>query len=396
MYPDADINSPVALEQIAADAREIALSMNRAGSFQYQRNVLAIPLQFLAVPHKAILSLTTSKMWTPAEKARLAATHFMLYGTYGVGLYGVVNSLRQENPDTLTEEEWSIVLGGLVDASMNKLFNLFVDEKGEDTSLAISASVSPLSGGIVPFGEFLTALQEDGFYSTITGPSWNLINPDTGRIPKAIREITALISTDGGITEENMAEVFSLAASVPSGGSDWMKQQFALNTGYIVSASGKPLHANVTRAEALGQGWGFATQEQLEMMSASKKVKSVEEEAELEAKHLYDIMDKVIKSGGSKTGEPTNEEEKAIAQRRVQAYLKVLKEGNPEGYYRLQRHWRELERRNLRTLGDSISLRIMRNAMRASDEDRERMLNAIKPYQQLSQDLNEITGSEDY
>ena len=388
--PGADLRSSFAKEQIAADAREMALSMNRAGSFSYQRNILAIPLQFLSVPHKAILALTTSKMWTPAEKARLAATHFALYGAYGVGLAFAINNLKDKYPDLVSEDTWEAIKGGIADVAINNAAHILLDEEGQETKLAISASMSPLSAsyGIVPFAEFLSALSEKDISSVLLGPSWNLVNPEKGRIVEAYRKISALYDAQD-ITEDNIQKYLLLASEVTSGGTDYMKYSFAMNSGIVVSTLGQKVHDNATRAEAIGKSFGYSTQTEQDIYRRLKQFKDIDKEQEKEAEALYRVYDSVIRPN-----EPINEENMAMARDKVTAYLSVLKASDENKYINFLKKYRELEKRNARTLGDSVNLRIMRESIKQSDEARMRMRNLLP--EELRKDLNEMTNSEDY
>lgn len=64
---------------VAAKARNYTYNMNAAGDLPYNQNFLAAVFQFMQVPHKAILNMTTNRVMTKAQKARLAAFNATMY-----------------------------------------------------------------------------------------------------------------------------------------------------------------------------------------------------------------------------------------------------------------------------------------------------------------------------
>lgn len=255
MFPDVDIYSRRATEQIAADTREIAFSMSRPGAFAYQNNAMSLPLQFLAAPHKAILNMTTSKMWSPQEKVRLMASSFILYGSAGVGMLWIMDDLRKKFGSELSTEQWKLLEGGVLDWGVNYTVNALFDEKNEKTNLDLARSFSP--GTNLPFTEFLTSLSEKPIQNVIFGPSWNIIDPEKGRLARAVKDL-ALINKRDPITNDNYEDSLLRLIAVASGGTDWMKYRAMKNLHETVTTNGELIDKKATLAEAYGAIFGIA------------------------------------------------------------------------------------------------------------------------------------------
>lgn len=394
LNPGKSPSTKLAKEQIAADAREMSYAMNRAGTFSYQRNILATPLQFLAVPHKAVLSITTSKLWTPQEKARLMAGSFVLYGAYGVGLVSAVDWLKEQKPDALDEDGWQALKGGLVDWGTNSLVNLLLDDKNENTNIAFSQSFSPLSGGLNPFGEFLTALQEKDFAAVIAGPSWSIVDLEKGRLAKAYRDIATMFDVDKEFTQENIQAALVRASEVASLGTDYMKFEYAYRTGLLVASNQYPI-AKATRSETLAKLFGFQTTTELETWETIKQFSDIEKEQKDEAKFLFDSLYRLQERYDRTDPEYKNEMQK------IQAYLQVMSQTKPDVYINFRKHYKEFNRQSLQSAQDSVELRMYRNAFKHMGEDREQLMMLLRSSdnpqtKQLGEALNVMTNTEEW
>lgn len=68
------------MKRVAAEARVLALDMNRAGQMPYNENTLNVSLQYLQVLHKAIVLPLTSRSLSMKDRARILAAPTFLFG----------------------------------------------------------------------------------------------------------------------------------------------------------------------------------------------------------------------------------------------------------------------------------------------------------------------------
>ena len=367
MNPSVDIYSRQATEQIAADTREMTFSMTRPGSFAYQRNAFALPLQFIAAPHKAILNFTTSKVWTPAEKARLMASSFILYGSAGVGMLGVMDNLRKEFGTSLTPDQWKLLEGGVLDWGVNYTINSLFDEKNEKTELDIARSFSP--GTNLPFTDFLTNLSEKPFQEVILGPSWNLIDPNKGRLARAIRDI-ALINKRDPITSDNFKDSMYRAIEVASGGTDWMKYRLAKNLHWTVTTNGALIDERATLGEAMGALLGIQPSRARVFFEANKFIDQQNKEIEDTANHLHDSLLAVSRKYGEEPDQFTN------AVNNLNAYLSFEPDENISKAVTL--HFNRLSKKMVQSTEESLHTNVYNNAQYRSREQQIELFNYLK------------------
>jgi len=390
--PNLDPASPYFQALAHADGREIAFGMNRAGTFAYQNNILAMPLQFITAPHKALLSMTTSTLFTPAEKARLFGVYVALYGSYGTVAVSAVNAMREEFGDQATPEFWSMVQGGLLNWGANTLINLLFDEKDEHTELNLSQRFSPL-GGTLPFSDFLAGLSEEPVAQLFFGPSWSLFNGQNGKIPRVLKDISTMYKTEG-ITQENFKDYLMKATEFATGGTNFMKARVAYNTGIIVAASGMPVEFQATRAEAIAKMIGVQTAAEAEAWTISQKFRDSKKEYEDAGKYIHQSILRVVRE---KQASGMDFDDAWNAQ--VKAFLSMEKD--PEMRRAFVQAAQKTNRQMLKDTGQNIQGMLYRDAHSRSLEDNVAITNylAASPSEQLrslKDKLNTITGSENF
>lgn len=372
MNPDVDVNSGFAKESISTTARELAFSMTRPGAFQYQKNALSTPLQFIAAPHKALLAFTTSKTLTAQEKARLMAAHFIVYGAAGVGLQKVVNDyLRPSLGDAIPEEFYLGLGGGIVDWGANSLANLMMDEEGEKTRINIAGSFSPLSGGVLPFGQFLDSLSEDPFAVTILGPSWNIVDPQKGRLTTAIRDISSIMRGDED-TSKKLKEIMYMASQVTSGGTDWMKYRMARDFDLLVASNGNIIDDRITATESLAKIFGIGTIREGVWYEELKKFSDEEKEIKNAVKYIY--------SGFAKVSPLYGKDPEAFDKynKQVSAYMSTIQD--PLLKRKMQEEFRKYSQQQLKSLGYNVTTQMYQGASEVSTEQLKAHFNTMESY----------------
>jgi hypothetical protein len=119
------------LDWISAKARSYTYNMNLAGEMPYNQNWMGMQMQFMQVPHKALLQMLTDRTLTRAERARLVAFNTMMYGVPASSFMypWMEGSLPEEG------ELREMVLQGLEAYTFNKMLSLAT---GEETILDYS------------------------------------------------------------------------------------------------------------------------------------------------------------------------------------------------------------------------------------------------------------------
>ena len=370
MSPTIDINSREAIAQPVSDAREIAFSMTRPGAFQYQKNALALPFQFFAAPHKAILNITTSKFWTPAEKARLMASHFLLYGSAGLGLSKWLMTpdgldIRGRfgdvvEPEVLRSLEDGIVFGW----GVNKTLSYFMNE---DVDLDLTGSFSPVSNGVLPFSEFLHALREKDFYQVILGPSFNA----TSRVTNMLRDWSSIMNAEYS-TELKIENVARSVAYLTSMGTDKMKYDHAMNLGMIVTSGGYPVHINKSVTQARAQLFGIQTKLATVAMDEIRRSKSTTEDVREEANLYFKDFVRSVEMYGD------DENKLREFNKNVHSVLSVMPEGPKKKM--LMDEFNSLLRKYETSTGRSLAVEMYNSAYYKSKEDLTRTFNRLNSY----------------
>jgi hypothetical protein len=351
-----------------------------------------MPLQFITAPHKALLSMTTSKLLSPAEKARLFGMYVALYGSYGTIALGAVNWMREQEGDILPAAGWSLVQGGLMDVTANGLINMLLDEKDEHTDLAMSQRFSPL-GGTFPFADFLAGLSEDPIGQLFLGPSWSLFNDKNGKIPRVLRDIATMWKTEE-ITPENFDDYLMKATEFTTGGTNWMKYRIAMNTGIMVASSGMPVDKQATRMEAIAKLIGVSSKAEVDSWMLQQKFKDSKKEYEDAGKYIHQsIMRR------AREREAQGENFTTAFNDGIRHYLSF--ERDPLIKKAIIDAAKQQNKYILKDSGQNIESMLYRDAYNRSLEDNRALSNLLRSstdprLNQLADKLNKITGAENY
>ena len=389
--PGIEVGSPYFKAKVHADAREMSWGMNRAGAFSYQNNILALPLQFITAPHKAVLSLTTSKVFTAAEKGKLFGMYLAMYGGAGAGLGAAITAMREEYGEDLSPEGWTLLQGGLVDWGINALINMLWDEKDEHTHLVLSQRFSPISGGIsgTAMGVLLEGISEDTISKLFFGPSWSLLNEKSGKLTVAIRDMAALYKTEK-VTMDNFDEYLREAAEITTGGTNWMKMRVAYNSGILLATNGYPIDKHATRMEALGKLFGVQTAMEVESRLIGEKIRGTEKDYKEAGKYIYESFVR-----GSRVKDVKDPNYIAKINKKMSAYLSL--EQDPMIQRAVIDASKELNTRALKDQGEHIQTNMYNSAWNKTKEDNVALSNLLRssPKPQLNDladNLNKITG----
>jgi hypothetical protein len=256
---------------IDADARALSYAMTQPGSFAYQQGLLSVPLQFLSVPHKALLSVLPaawggSRTLTGIEKAGIAAGNLIMFGGVGFGIDSALQTVLETTGAVLTEEASMGIRGGLMDLAMNSLLRTLSDDENDGTAIKFSDSFSPISDKVIPGAEILTHLL-DGEVSALMGPSFHAL----GRFNEVFNDIKVITAKPDASTPEKIVQTMASVASLASGFNDGIKTMIAMNAKVLVSKSGDAV-VEATYLEAMGKMFGLQTYAEVATWDMARKL----------------------------------------------------------------------------------------------------------------------------
>lgn len=393
LKPNIPWDSKLGLSNIAVDARQLSGEVTRGAELSFQRGALSLPFQFLAVPYKLLLGMTTSKFWTPAEKSKLIAGNLVFFGAAGVGVSSLINSLREEYGDFGDDNVWTAIRGGVLDLSVNHALNLFVDDKDDASVLALSKGLSPIGGdAVIPISGVFSKLSEKPFREVLAGPSWTIFKPESGKLASAIRDISGVFSDTTLDTPQKIKRSLYEAAELASGGTDWMKYRLAVDTGRIVSSQGLETGLVADRKTALGKLFGFSTYAEGDQLYLSEK--SFDEDKEIRSAAKYIVSQ--AQSHALKYGT----DEWATQSSFIQSYLSFVAT-NPDIKAKLDLQIERLMLETAKNQGDSIHTKMYKRALTDSEEQRKNTSNFLRSSpdprgKELADRINELTGVEGF
>lgn len=392
LHPEVPWDSKAGLENIATDARQLSGEMTRGGELAWQRGALSLPFQFLAMPYKMLLAMTTSKFWSAEEKSRLIAGNLVIFGSAGLGLGSLVNKLREEYGDFGADDLWLALEGGLLDLGAKHVINAMTDDKEDLNTLALSKSFSPLGDNIIPVADVFANLREKPFATALAGPSWSLIDPNKGKIPNAWRDISTIFGKKELDTTEKIKRALLEATEVASGGTDWMKYVLAMETGKVISSSGMDSGLASDRKTAIAKLFGVSTHEESDYFYLSSKSFD-------EAKEIKDASAYII-ARASQDALKYGTDEWATLNSLTSSYMSFVG-NNPDMELKLNKQINKMSKDMLKNQGENAYSRIYKSAATKSEEDRAKLSKFLRSGtdprgKQLAEQLNELTGIEAY
>ena len=282
--PNVALNSKEAQRAIAADARQLALGMTKAGGFGYQQGILSLATQFFSIQHKAFLAMLRgvpglskygNKAITPQEARRIMAFQLGIYGpAAGLGLTALLDKgLEEAGVDELDPLAKQYLYGGTFDMIANAALSTVT---GDDTNINFAAHMSAGQGFAENLGTYIKDILdgETSLLELMSGASGNV-----GSRFSAAYDITSHVLGSGvDLTPELGEQVFNSWASIASGYLQFLKGSTMANVGRYVDKNRAilPLKSSDTDAVMMGL-FGLTSQEYSEMykyFNESKKAKT--------------------------------------------------------------------------------------------------------------------------
>lgn len=284
-----DIRNKTIREEAHAEARALSYNMNFAGDMPYNQNAAGLVLQFMQVPHKALLQMTNRQL-SRSDRTKLIAGDLLFWG----GPTLLVSELL--GGDILPDDP------GLREAFVNGLEGLMLNEffrnvlKDEDVNIDFS-SLAPYD--MTGWSEFFKGVLEDGLIGVISNsPAYQLFITDESKTQKAIHNTLRFFSMQEQIEEtpEQFMDVLREWANVSSGFSNGMKAWMALKTGERYDKYGQEIDGDTNKFEAVMEAFGFTDRSRADMFALSKSVsqdiKAHKEDVTKDVKFILDHVNK--------------------------------------------------------------------------------------------------------
>lgn len=237
------------LDHIAGNARNITYNMNFAGDMPYNQNMLNLTLQFMQVPHKAMLQPVSNRVLSRADRGKLLAFDTIMWGVPTISAIPFISKALPEDPELRRS-----ITHGLEDALLNWLISTAA---GDETAIDFG-DLAP--GNAVGIYDTLYKIWTDGSLSSLItqSPSGQLLFGSNPRMTNAFKAAARYFSFDDDFKDVvELSDVFHEFASLSSGYSNAFKAIVAKEYQKKYSSSYSVSDTDATTPEAMAQLFGF-------------------------------------------------------------------------------------------------------------------------------------------
>ncbi len=242
-----------ALMDVSGKARNFNLNMNKVGTMPYDANSAKLLFQYMQVPHKAALQVTTNRILTPAEKARLIGFQAMMWTLPTSLMYNLLGSTTTGN-DAVDDIIVQGAEGALFNAALSAAY-------GEDVRLDWGALSPQNMYGTYQFVEHLLTGNLPELVAA--SPAGSLVFGSNPRITNAFKGIASLVHpSDPSTVPYNWKEVAKSTLNMASGYSNVFKMSYAMEKGRQVNSLGDVVDSDVNNMEALFRLAGIPTMDE--------------------------------------------------------------------------------------------------------------------------------------
>lgn len=356
--------TPAVLEEVAAEARNLSLGMNRAGDMPYNQNALGMMFQFMQAPHKMMLLAMTNRVLPRRTRLTLAGYTLAMWTLPAGTMYSLLDAT-----DTMPENEEArkLVVEGVEAYFINTAIQAAT---GSSTRLDLS-SLSPFD----PYGmgEFVLQMFSEGPLEIITkSPVGQLFFGNNPKITDAFRTTGQWIMGDSSysVDEKTYADVLKSAASVFSGADAGFKAAYIMEHGKRLSYNGAE-SGDLDSIAAIGQLFGFQTMEDVERAYLKQKAFKANERLKKDVKTYYDQLKRLIADEGI-----SNKDQQFIRKVLGSGYDYIYQEYGVEGKKELF----NLLEWDLKNNDDALVLRILKRSNMRDNQNIKRDLEMIKDW----------------
>lgn len=271
-----DLTDKSVRDEAYSEIRALSYDMNFAGDMPYNQNSAAMLLQFMQVPHKAMLQATNRRL-DRATRARLVVADTLMWGVPGAAAISAVMGGDILPEDAKMREA---ILYGLESMMMNHYIRELADS--DDINIDFS-SLAPHD--MTGWGEFFHAMLTGGASQMIANsPAGQLFFKEGGRTREAIASVARFFGMQEDIDEtpQEALAVINEVLKISSGWNNAVKAHLALETGKTYDKHGRLIDSKTHPVEAYMQAFGFPSANQRDLYQASQtaatKVKEHKEE----------------------------------------------------------------------------------------------------------------------
>lgn len=344
-------------DKIAAQGTALSYAMTQSGTLKYQRGILAVPMQFWSVPHKAMLSVLPeawggSKTLSRKEKIQVGFANLTLFGGAAFGLSAVSDAILKESGLDLPEHLRVAFRGGLFDTMGNWAIRTAFSEP-DAPLLAVGDAFNPSAKYLIPGIDAVVRAFTKNEYGTLAfGASSSLLDPITGRFRQVFDDLYRVSKHIDLSTPQKLLAAAETLAQLPSGTNDLLLMRAALRLKKEVSSSGGNKMFEVQVSTALAHIVGIAP----------KANKAIFEAAELlDDSDIVDAAKRTFKSYNrlfNKIGLEDSDRQRAKA---MSHELLGLDQRERDIYVDT---WAKEDQRSILDTGTSVGLRILKRGMR--------------------------------
>lgn len=277
----ADITDARVMDDMHSVVRGVGYDMNEAGDLAYNHGFASAILQFMQVPHKAVLNYTNRKI-PLQDRMRLAIGDLMLWGGPGYLLADYFGTKLPDDPNARM-----IILDGLEGFIINKSLQLTM---GDDQFKIDTSSLAPMD--LVGSTEAVRTLLTEGPWAAIAvSPAGQLLGigaedklKGPGKIPYAFKNAAMFFNGFDDTTQspKEFVDVVKDFANISSGLSNGMQTYAMLEFEKKASKLGVTVRNNVDYAEAIAKLAGFNESSQAQLFKmidkGSKREKDIEKD----------------------------------------------------------------------------------------------------------------------
>lgn len=271
-------------DEAFSEARAISYDMNFAGDMSYNQTALNLVLQFMQVPHKAVLQAVNRRIPIEARRAMVAGD-LVMWGT-PIGLIGSAlgTDLLPNNPK-MREVFEDGVESFLVNAAVAGM-------TGQEHGNLDLSSLAPYD--ISGWKQFFVGMHEGGTSKVLNAsPSGNLLLKPDGRFQVAAKSLGRFF----GIIDEvdpkgtDFTAVLNDIAKISSGWTNWQKARIMLNTQQSIDKAGGLTDEHISSYNVFAQALGFGTKNTKDMYEVSKSINDKTKKYEEDVIRSYkDVM----------------------------------------------------------------------------------------------------------
>jgi hypothetical protein len=248
-----NVKDRTVMEQMQSEIRALTYDMNAAGDMPYNQGAAAALLQFMQMPHKALLQFTNRRI-DPAVRARMMVGDFVLWGT---ALDGLSNAMSFD----FMPDDGSVKSEVLRDGIVSTLYNHALNTVFEGTHKQDFSALSPY--GLDGWMKLWHSLTGQGIYQTVmNSPSAGLIGSRFTEVAKNMASFFNPKPFDDRTTPDKFVDLMTSTAALSSGFSNAHKAYLVKKFGERRDAYGQLIDSNTTNGDVIAQAFGFTSQAQ--------------------------------------------------------------------------------------------------------------------------------------